>query len=470
MRRKLPLKFALTYLIFAVLSFTCIATLTSHFAYQNCLKQSARELREESRSLAESLGLIYDGVIEETSDSFFRELNEIGDLQNISIWIMNPENEIVFDSNAMLEGRQIEAFDVTDTTAYYRVGTFYDNFSKDQLSVYSPITANYRTYGYVLLHKSTTSIRQMSDSLLIPTYITFAVILLLSLSFLVVFLFEVERPLTKIIQAAGKYADGDLKYRLKVRSRNELGYLANTLDYMAQELEKTEEYQRRFISNVSHDFRSPLTSIKGYLEAIKDGIIPMEEQDKYLDIIIGEAERLTGLTQNMLQLNALDEVGMQLNYSDFDITRVIKDTCNLFEGICSSREIRFELIFSDACVMVHADRSRIQQVIYNLVDNAIKFSPNQSEIIIEVFERYEKVFISVKDHGQGIPKDRINKIWTRFYKSDESRGKDKKGTGLGLSIVKEIINAHKENIDVISTEGIGSEFIFRLKRSERESE
>jgi signal transduction histidine kinase len=144
---------------------------------------------------------------------------------------------------------------------------------------------------------------------------------------------------------------------------------------------------------------------------------------------------------------------------------VIKDTAASFEGTCSAKNIRFDLTFSDSIQMVHADMGKIQQVMYNLIDNAIKFSHSNSVIYIQVSERYEKIFVSVKDTGIGIPKDSIKKIWERFYKTDLSRGKDKKGTGLGLSIVKEIIQAHGENIDVISTQDVGTEFIFSLPRS-----
>ena len=233
---------------------------------------------------------------------------------------------------------------------------------------------------------------------------------------------------------------------------------------MSGELNKMEEYQRTFVANVSHDFRSPLTSIKGYLEAIIDGTIPPEMQEKYLKRVISETERLNKLTQSMLTLNSLDSQGY-LSRSNFDINRVIKDTAASFEGTCSARGITFDLTFSAQKEMVFADLGKIQQVLYNLIDNAIKFSHDNSVIYIQESVRHEKVFISVKDTGIGIPKENQKKIWERFYKSDPSRGKDKKGTGLGLSIVKEIIQAHGENIDVISTEGVGTEFIFTLPKA-----
>ncbi len=271
-------------------------------------------------------------------------------------------------------------------------------------------------------------------------------------------------PLKKITEAANQYAAGNLTYKTTIHTQDEMGYLADTLNYMSDELDKMEEYQRTFIANISHDFRSPLTSIKGYLEAILDGTIPPEMYEKYLTRVISETERLNKLTQGLLTLNSLDSKGY-LSRTNFDINRVIKDTAASFEGTCDAKNIVLDLTFSENSTMVHADFGKIQQVLYNLIDNAIKFSHQDSVIYIQTSIKYEKVFVSVKDTGIGIPKGSIKKIWERFYKTDQSRGKDKRGTGLGLSIVKEIIQNHGETIDVISTEGVGTEFIFSLPRS-----
>ena len=147
---------------------------------------------------------------------------------------------------------------------------------------------------------------------------------------------------------------------------------------------------------------------------------------------------------------------------------MIRTTILTFEGKCSEKGLSFDLLLTGKELFVRGDMVKIQQILYNLIDNAVKFSNNDSSIKIETSIRNEKVFISVKDHGIGIPKDSLSKIWERFYKSDLSRGKDKRGTGLGLSIVKEIVQAHGENINVISTEDVGTEFIFTLPLSKKE--
>ena len=316
----------------------------------------------------------------------------------------------------------------------------------------------------MLIHLPMSQISASQNGVLNILYISAASIFFLSLIILLVFAQTVYIPLRKITEGATQYAAGHLDYRIKVNTHDEMGYLADTLNFMSDELNKMEEYQKNFIANVSHDFRSPLTSIKGYLEAILDGTIPPELYEKYLSRVISETERLHKLTESMLALNSLDGRSY-LSRSNFDINRVIKDTAASFEGTCNAKNIVFDLTFGDSIQMVFADMGKIQQVMYNLIDNAIKFSHADSTIYIQAVERHEKIFVSVKDTGIGIPKNSLTKIWERFYKTDLSRGKDKTGTGLGLSIVKEIIQAHGENIDVISTEGVGTEFIFSLPRS-----
>lgn len=302
------------------------------------------------------------------------------------------------------------------------------------------------------------------DTLLESVYITILVIFVLSFSILIAFHFFVYRPLRQITEVAQQYASGNLEYEIPVTSGDEIGYLSASLNYMSTQLQDMDDYQKKFIGNVSHDFRSPLTSIKGYLEAMADGTIPPEMQERYFKILLFETERLRDLTEDLLSLNEFDTKSLLLDYTTFDIHEVIKNTVASFEGTCEQKKISIELLLSSKVQNVTADKRKIQQVLYNLVDNAIKFSPNDSEITIETRDKSGKVFVSVKDNGIGIPKKSITKIWERFYKTDLSRGKDKKGTGLGLAIVKEIIQAHNENINVVSTEGVGTEFIFSLSK------
>ena len=263
-----------------------------------------------------------------------------------------------------------------------------------------------------------------------------------------------------------EYAKGNLKYEglKKFTSEDEIGNLGVSLSYMASKLDDMEEYQKKFLSNVSHDFRSPLTSIKGYIGAMKDGTIPVEEQSKYLDVVLFETDRLTKLTQNILTLNNWENNAIHLEITEFDLFEMIKPIISSLETKASKKNISIILTPESRNYIVSGDQGKIQQVVYNLIDNAIKFSQSNSVIKLETVSKGEKVFVSVEDSGIGIPKESLDKIWTRFYKTDLSRGKDKTGSGLGLSITKEIIKAHGENINVVSTEGVGTVFTFSLKK------
>lgn len=465
MKQSLYFKFILGYLVFGLLGFITIATLSSRMTYRHMLNERAENLYDEASLIASSYSRLYQGQQQDLTAAYL-QLEAISLYFHADIWIVNRQGSIVVDSNHFINsGTMIEGFDPTaDGTSAYTIGDYYGLFPYDVLSVSAPITGNYNTYGYVVIHLPLSQIAEESNSGLNIIYITSLIIFILSLIILLIFTKTVYVPLRKIMAGVNEYAGGNLTHQIEVHSHDEMGYLAATLNYMSNELNQMDEYQRTFIANISHDFRSPLTSIKGYLEAILDGTIPPEMQEKYLSRVISETERLNKLTESMLTLNTLDSKGY-LARTNFDINRVIKDTAASFEGTCDTKNITFDLTFSDSILMVYADLDKIQQVLYNLIDNAIKFSRTDSTIYIQASVRHEKIFISVKDTGIGIPKDSIKKVFERFYKTDQSRGKDKRGTGLGLSIVKEIIQAHGENIDVISTEGVGSEFIFSLPRA-----
>lgn len=465
MKHSLYIKFILGYLIFGLLGFITIATVSSKMTYDHLLDTKAEVLYDEANLIASNYSAVYKGKSMDVA-SVYPQLEAVAAFTQSEIWVVNSKGTVVVDSNHSKNvGTVIQGFDPTSTgNKSYCIGNYYRCFPEDVLSVSAPITGNYNTYGYVIIHHLISQIEHSQTGILNILYISSGIVFALSLIILLVFTKTVYFPLKKITAAANQYAEGNLHHKIELHTHDEMGYLAATLNYMSDELDKMEGYQRTFIANVSHDFRSPLTSIKGYLEAILDGTIPPEMQEKYIKRVITETERLNKLTQGMLTLNSLDSKGY-LSRTSFDINRIIKDTSASFEGTCDAKNIMLDLTFADSIQMVYADLGKIQQVLYNLIDNAIKFSHHNSIIYIQTSVKYEKIFVSVKDTGVGIPKNNLKKIWERFYKSDLSRGKDKKGTGLGLAIVKEIIQFHGETIDVISTEGVGTEFIFSLPRS-----
>ena len=473
MKKTLYLKFIIAYLIFGIFGFIAVATFMQEMTEDQVIKQSAGKYYNAAVEISQSYAV--DLYNNETSlVSLKEELDSLASIIDASVWIVNPSGLIVLSSDSPINidnPVSIENFDPSVLAgSYYSIGNFYGQFETKHVIVAAPITSGYNVVGYVIVHTPEDYLQDTVNSYLNIDYILLIIVFLLSLIILIFFTEIVYIPIRKITVATEQYAAGNLRYELQIDSEDEIGYLAASLAYMSKELAKGEDNQKQLVANVSHDFRSPLTSIKGYLEAMQDGTIPAEMYGKYIDIVINETERLIKLTNNLLTLNNLNTEGMVLEKSDFDINKVIRQSVSTFEGKCREKKIAIELTLTGEIMDVNADKTRIQQVLYNLIDNAIKFSHKESVIKIETTEKNNTLFVSVKDSGIGIPQDSIGLVFDRFYKTDISRGKDKKGTGLGLSITREIIRAHGENINVISTEGVGTEFIFTLKISKHMEE
>lgn len=467
MKSMLHLKFIALYIIFGFLCLFTTATLTTQLVEDRLMEDTSQTLYREAALIASDYLPSYftDGS---SIDAVQAQLAAMRLYLDASLWFVDSTGTMITSSNIENTSapEAIEEFNPAEIGGnQYISGTYHGYFDEDVITVMSPVTEGFFTKGYLLIHSPAENIDLRCRAVMLPVYISLGVIYLLSFIFLLGVHFIVYRPVKKISEAARQYALGNLDYEIPVTAHDEVGYLSASLNYMAAQLKDMDDYQKKIVANVSHDFRSPLTSIKGYVEAMADGTIPPEIYGKYLNIILFETERLTDLTSDLLTLNEFDTKELLLSKAEFDIQDVIKKTAASFEAVCTPKHISIELLLMPGTVRVYADRRKIQQVLYNLIDNAVKFSENGSSVTVEVTLKNEKAFISVKDHGVGIPKKDLNKIWERFYKSDLSRGKDKKGTGLGLSIVKEVIQAHNENINVISTEGVGTEFIFSLSRA-----
>ena len=463
------LKFLLAYALFAVFGFIAAGTFIRSLVLTHIRTEQGDRLYMFATQIADTYASdLFDSRT--SIESVRSELAALSKYLDADVWIINPSGRLVVDSSRTLSSDEevvVDGFDPTvKGSGYYTVGTFFGSYDEEVLSVFAPITAAYKVRAYVVAHMPMRLIEARCDSFMNFCYILLIVLMLLSVIILIFFTEMVYVPIRRITEATEQYAAGNMDYKITAESDDEIGYLTATVSYMAGEIARAEDDQKKFIANVSHDFRSPLTSIRGYLEAMKDGTIPQDQYDRYLGIVINETDRLSKLTNGLLTLNNLNSSGMMLDRTDFDINSIIRETAASFEGTCRSRKLTIDLVMTDERMLVHADMERIRQVLYNLIDNAIKFSHDSDTITVETTEKGTKVFVSVKDTGIGIPKDDLKMVFERFYKSDLSRGKDKRGTGLGLSIVKEIIKAHDENINVISTVDVGTEFIFSLPMAE----
>lgn len=466
-------KIFLGFLVVFLCAFILVVIYSTNASKDALVKERTEVITNQAYLITELAMVGYlQGTL--TDEDLQNNLNYYSSTLDVSIWVLDEKGVITAYSmasdhptppkNIFFLDQEFDLFQ-----AYSYTGTFYGTFTDEVISVAVPIEYINEPSGMVIIHSTLSQINEVQSNIVRVIYIPFLVMLIISFALLAMISQKIMRPIRRINSVAESYSTGNFEVSMNIKSKDEIGQLASTLEYMASELSKLDEYRKDFISNISHDFRSPLTSIKGYVEAIQDGTIPPDKQEKYLNIIVEETKRLSKLTSSLLELNKFDSYGIWLVIKDFDIIKPVKAAMRSYEGKCLEKGIN--LILNNHCLntMVKGDQTKIQQVIYNLLDNAIKFTPSGKSIYITLTELNEKILVSVKDEGCGIPSESLKKIWTRFYKADTSRGKDKQGTGLGLSITREIILAHNENINVVSTEDVGSEFTFSLAKSSEDA-
>lgn len=269
-------------------------------------------------------------------------------------------------------------------------------------------------------------------------------------------------PLREMNRIAYQFAKGQFEQRVKVRSEDEIGQLGDTLNYMAKELSGLDQMRKEFVANVSHDLRSPLTSIHGFLGALIDGTISHARQQHYLLIMREETERLMKLVNDLLDMARMEAGQWEIRVVPFNLTEQVRKVIARMEPEFQKHKVAITMIADEEHdSKVLADSDRIDQVMTNLLQNAIQHSPAGSSIDVKLEEKEGNAVISVRDYGPGIKEDDLRLIWQRFYKGDKARSK-KVGTGIGLSIVKHILELHNAPIDVESEVGKGTVFTFTL--------
>lgn len=274
-----------------------------------------------------------------------------------------------------------------------------------------------------------------------------------------------SKPIRDITNAAEGMARGDFDIRIKTKSRDEIGVLANTFNHMGSELTRIDELRKELIANVSHDFRTPLSLIRGYAETIRDvtGESP-EKRERQLGIIIDESQRLGSMVDDILNLSQMQAGYIILSMEEFDIHDTVEGIRKRFEILCREHHIELDnKVHGSHLVM--GDEFRIEQVLYNLISNAFAHTPSGGKVTISGSDLGERIRIEISDSGSGISEKELKDIWNRYYKGDRKGGRTLKGHGLGLAIVKSILDAHKLPFGVKSREGEGTTFWFEMEKS-----
>lgn len=298
----------------------------------------------------------------------------------------------------------------------------------------------------------------------LATIFFFIAVVVLCIAFISSSIFSLQqvKPLREMADAVRKFGMGEYDTRVEDYGRkDEIGDLATAFNAMADSLASSEKRRQEFVANISHELKTPMTTISGFTNGILDGTIPPEKVNDSLQVISSETARLSRLVRRMLDVSALQAREAVESQVEFDVSETMVQVMISLEGKIKGRQLDMDVQIPDNPVRVWGDPDGITQVCYNLLDNAAKFATPGTAIAVTITTKGTKAYISVKNHGETIPPEELSMIFDRFHKSDRSRSIDKEGVGLGLYIVKTILNNHKENITVTSKDGI-TEFIFTL--------
>lgn len=436
--------------------------------------------RQESERAAR-----YIEIVEEATSEFLNKNNELGyeDLKNTMKII-----KVSVDMDSIIVDKQGYVYSVSDERLDYLKYSKLDIKDSDMKLLKSgemlqsdfirkddevkgkaylkPLFSNNNFNGVIILTKPISSVNTSN----LYTIIWLSVLSAVILSSIVAYYFAKKiliKPLSEINNAAKKLAQGEVEKRVYIDSQDEIGDLAESFNIMAESLEKVDTVRREFISNVSHEIRSPITSIKGFITGIIDGVIPRDRENYYLNIVNDEVSRLSRLVTDLLDISSMESGKFNLNIIEMDINEIIT-LCTLnLEGRIKEKNIKVDVIFNRNHEYCLGDRDRIIQVVTNLLENAIKYGREQGgRIQIETYAKGDHIYVSIFNNGPNIPREDINKIWERFYKTDKSRT-NKISTGLGLSIVRLILTQHNQDIWVNNIPDKGVKFTFTLKRQEK---
>ena len=337
-------------------------------------------------------------------------------------------------------------------------------YNEQRLVVAKPIMSGTSVIGYAFVSSDDSSIMSMWKAFLGVVFALMVAVMMIALLLSLVYSKKMAEPLDELSLAARKFALGDFSVRVKGSGKrdDEIGTLVDSFNHMADSLEKSDRNRQELIANISHELRTPMTTIAGFADGIIDGTIPREQEDKYLHKISDETRRLSRLIRNMLDLSQAESKAIdKTKRVKFDLSELLLQTLLSFESRAKLKNLDVDPQLPEDPIIVLAERDSITQVLYNLTDNAVKFAAADSTITIRLYKRGDKAYVSIKDIGETIPSDDLPYIFDRFHKSDRSRSMDKDGVGLGLFLVKKIINSHDEDIAVTSRNGV-TEFVFTL--------
>lgn len=413
------------------------------------------------------------------NDLINREVTLTARASNNNIFVADVYGKIVLgstrDSVEYIEEHYINAYLPEKAVAgaynhgrYTQMGTLDGLLPGRSYIAGRPVRINGELTGYVFATADADTMTEFLANLFSTFLLSAGLMLMVSSVISIVLTSRLTTPLRRLAEAAGKFGGGDFSARVPVEGDDELAAVAIQFNNMAQSLERIDTSRRNFMGNIAHELRTPMTSIKGFVDGMLDGTIPQDDYRHYLEIVSNEAGRLTRLVKNMLDITKLEAGEYEPNAAPYDIWESLTSAVFSAEQRLKEKNIRLAG-FAPVRTIVKADQDLVHQVIYNLLDNAIKFTPPEGEISFSVDASKVKgmVTVCIRNTGKGISSDALEYVFDRFYKEDKSRGMNTTGSGLGLHICKVLIQLSGGQIWVESDEDEYCAFFFTLPAGEK---
>ena len=469
----------------ALVALTLILLGTSFFAlsYTYILDSQRNELEEKARIMAVkaeelvreqlkqeellekdpfSSAADYYAAWQARSEKLEELLQVAQEMSDIKFLICLPGQGVIRTDDTMIDGTELtlpaelgERLAAGDTYAGFTDLGFYDS-ARFVVAVPSRTTVDGRALaGPVLAITEPTSMTEMWRAFLGIFMLTAITVLLVAFMATATAAMQQTKPINDLVSAARKFAEGNFDARVYDSGRDdEIGELTEAFNAMADSLQRTEQQRREFVANISHELKTPMTTIAGYADGILDGVISPEEERQYLTIISEESRRLSRLVRRMLDVSQLQNIDTIKEKRPFDLSESMRRVLVSMEKKITDRGLDVDVEIPEDAVMVLGDNDLLTQVIYNLLENAAKFASPDSTLYLGLTKEGQKAVVTVKNHGETIDAEELPRLFDRFHKSDRSRGMDKDGVGLGLYIVRTILEQHREKITAQSCDGV----------------
>lgn len=454
MIKSLYLRVVVTFLAIVVVSLTVAFPLAMYF-FTNMI---STQFQSEMLAVGRQIVTLSNDVQPKNLDSFVVGSNRLNENFLFTLFDSNGESleQIPVDAKGRPRIQSSEVADVLKGHIYKSLDFNAPLRGINSIKVGMPLTVGNQSYALFIHTNFTEDARHQ-----IQTLITFvlAIVLIVGSMLILIASRYLVNPLKKLTLATEKLARGNFNVNVNVNNKDELGKLAESFNHMAGELKQLEQMRQDFVSNVSHEIQSPLTSIRGFSKALRESDIAESDRIKYLEIIERESERLSRLSENLLKLASLESEHHPFHPTIYDLDEQLRRIVVFYEPQWSAKEQDMDLALPR--VKISADADQLSQVWINVIGNAIKFTPAGGHIYIKLVPLRDRVQIWIQDNGIGIPEDEQGRIFDRFYKVDQARQRDS-GSGLGLAIVRKIIDMHDGTIEVQSEEGKGMGLLIML--------